>query len=62
MTVAAVKEWKVLGTSVPDPMGDLVTSAHRFPSDIQRPDMLYGKVLRARPTAARSVDLRTRRR
>ncbi len=50
VAVAPVKEWKVLGRSVPRPNSrDLVTGVHRFPSDIQRPNMLYGKVLR--PTA-----------
>jgi isoquinoline 1-oxidoreductase len=60
VTVTAVKEWKILGTSIPRPGGrDLVTGAHRFPSDIQRPDMLYGKVLRAPTYGAKlvSVDL-----
>ena len=47
VAVTPVKEWKVLGTSVPRPnRRDLVTGAHRFPSDVTRPDMLYGKVLR----------------
>ena len=42
-----VKEWKVLGTPVPRPnRRDIVTGAHRYPSDIARPNMLYGKVLR----------------
>ena len=45
--VTPVSEWEVLGTSVPRPnRRDLVTGAHRFPSDIVRPNMLYGKVLR----------------
>jgi isoquinoline 1-oxidoreductase len=60
VTVTAVKEWKVLGTSVPRPNGrDLVTGAHRFPSDIARPGMLYGKVLRAPSYGAKltAVDL-----
>ena len=47
VAVTPVTEWQVLGTSVPRPnRRDLVTGAHRFPSDIERPDMLYGKVLR----------------
>ncbi len=47
VTVTPVKEWKVLGTSLPRPNGrDLVTGAHLFPSDMSRPGMLYGKVLR----------------
>ncbi len=47
MKVTPVKNWKVLGTPVAR-VGreDLVTGAHRFPSDIVRPGMLYGKVLR----------------
>ncbi|NQT81667.1 xanthine dehydrogenase family protein molybdopterin-binding subunit [bacterium] len=45
--VTPVSEWEVLGTSVPRPnRRDLVTGAHRFPSDIVRPRMLYGKILR----------------
>ncbi len=45
-----VKDWKVMGTPVlrPNARG-IVTGTHRFPSDIVRPGMLYGKVLR-RPT------------
>src|SRR5262249_38437584 len=45
--VANVAEWRVLGTpvarvnSVP-----IVTGAHHYPSDTQRPGMLYGKMLR----------------
>lgn len=47
ITITPVKEWKVLGTAVPRPGGrDLVTGKHCFPSDIQRPGMLYGKILR----------------
>ena len=47
VTLTAVKEWKVMGTSVPRPNGrDIVTGTHRYPSDIVRPGMLYGKVLR----------------
>ncbi|MGH9658853.1 MAG: molybdopterin cofactor-binding domain-containing protein, partial [Bryobacteraceae bacterium] len=47
VTVTPVERWKVLGTAVARPNGrDIVTGAHRFPSDIERPNMLYGKVLR----------------
>lgn len=43
-----VKEWKVLGRPVARPNGgDIVTGAHKYPSDVIRPGMLYGKVLRA---------------
>ena len=60
VAVTPVKEWKVLGTSVPRPnRRDLVTGAHRYPSDIVRPGMLYGKVLRPPSYGAKltAVDL-----
>lgn len=46
--VTAVKEWRILGTTHHhlDSAG-VVTGAHRFPSDITRPGMLHGAVLRA---------------
>ena len=48
VAVTAVDEWEVLGGLAPRPaIRDLVTGAHRFPSDITRPGMLYGAVLRA---------------
>jgi isoquinoline 1-oxidoreductase beta subunit len=47
ITVTPVREWKVLGVSARVGGDELVTGKHRFPSDIQRPGMLYGKVLRA---------------
>ena len=53
-----VKDWKILGTSLPRPNGrDLVTGAHRYPSDIKRPDMLYGKVLRPPAYGAKLVSI-----
>jgi len=55
-----VQAWRVLGTSVPRPNGrDLVMGTHAFPSDVRRPGMLYGKVLRPPSYGARlsSVDL-----
>ncbi len=40
-------EWKVAGTAVPKVQGrDFVTGKHVFPSDIVRPGMLFGAVLR----------------
>ena len=40
-------QWKVAGTSLPKAEGrDFVTGKHKFPSDITRPGMLYGAVLR----------------
>jgi isoquinoline 1-oxidoreductase len=55
-----VAGWKVLGRSVVRPNArDLVTGAHTFPSDVVRPGMLYGCVLRppAHGAALQSVDL-----
>jgi len=47
VTVADVAQWRVLGTSVPRVgLVEIVTGAQKFPSDISRPGMLYGKVLR----------------
>jgi isoquinoline 1-oxidoreductase len=46
-TLTPPKEWKVLGTPVKRPnRHDVVTGAQQYPSDIIRPGMLYGKVLR----------------
>jgi CO/xanthine dehydrogenase Mo-binding subunit len=59
-SVTRVDEWKVLGTDVPKVNGrDVVTGAAIYPSDITRPDMLYGKVLRAPSLVAtlKSIDL-----
>jgi isoquinoline 1-oxidoreductase len=60
VALTSVKEWKVLGNPAPRPNGrDIVTGAHKYPSDIIRPGMLYGKVLRAPSYGAKltSVDL-----
>jgi isoquinoline 1-oxidoreductase len=47
VALTAVAEWKVLGQPTLRPNArDLVTGAHQYPSDISRPGMLYGKVLR----------------
>jgi len=55
-----VKDWKTLGAPTPRPNAhDIVTGAHKYPSDIARPGMLYGKILRAPSFGAKliSVDL-----
>lgn len=55
-----VGEWESLGRAVPRPNRlDLVTGAHRYPSDIVRPEMLYGKILRPPSYGAEleSIDL-----
>ena len=47
ISLTPVDRWQVLGTSVRKTSGrDIVTGAYRYPSDVQRPNMLYGKVLR----------------
>ena len=51
-----VEEWDVLGKSVHRPNGrDIVTGSYRYPSDVTRPGMLYGKVLRPPAHRARLV-------
>lgn len=58
--VTPVEQWQVLGTPTPRPnRRDLVTGAHAYPSDVIRPDMLYGKVLRPPSYGAKltSIDL-----
>jgi isoquinoline 1-oxidoreductase beta subunit len=55
-----VSGWKVLGRPATRPNArDLVTGAHRFPSDVVRPGMLYGRVLRppAHGATLGSIDL-----
>ena len=40
-------KWKIAGTAVPKAEGrDFVTGKHKFPSDMTRPGMLHGAVLR----------------
>jgi CO/xanthine dehydrogenase Mo-binding subunit len=51
-----VKDWKVMGTPAPRPNEhEIVTGAHEYPSDIARPGMLYGKILRAPAYGAKLV-------
>ena len=55
-----VEKWQTMGTSVPRPNNrDIVTGAHRYPSDIVQPNMLYGKILRPPSYGAtlESIDL-----
>ncbi len=43
-----VEQWDVMGVSTARPNSrDLVTGGHRYPSDVVREGMLYGKILRA---------------
>jgi len=53
-----VKQWSVLGSSVSKRNSrDIVTGSHRFPSDIARPNMVYGKVLRPASFGATLVSI-----
>jgi CO/xanthine dehydrogenase Mo-binding subunit len=53
-------EWKIAGTAVPKAEGrDFVTGKHKFPSDITRPDMMFGAVLRPDGFNATLVSLDT---
>lgn len=54
-------EWKIAGTPVPKVNGrDFVTGKHKYPSDISRPAMLFGAVLRPDGFNAKLVWLDTR--
>lgn len=60
VALTPVDQWKTMGTSVARPNGrDIVTGAHKYPSDVVRPNMLYGKILRAPSYGAtlESIDL-----
>ncbi len=47
LPLTPAEAWQMCGTSIPKVDGRaLVTGAHRYPSDIARPGMLHGKVLR----------------
>jgi isoquinoline 1-oxidoreductase len=59
-----VSEWTVMGTSVLRPnASDIATGGHHYPSDIIRPGMLFGKILRPPSFGAtlESIDLETAR-
>ena len=53
-------DWKIAGTPVPKANGrDFVTGKHQFPSDIVRPGMMFGAVLRPDGFNATLVSLDT---
>ncbi len=57
---AKVENWKVLGESIPKTTGEaVVTGAWKYPSDVVRTGMLFGKVLRPPSYGAKleSIDL-----
>jgi isoquinoline 1-oxidoreductase len=54
-------KWTVAGTSVPKVDGRaFVTGAHRYASDVKRPGMLFGKVLRPPSFKAELTSVQTR--
>ncbi len=60
ITLTPQRQWKSMGRSVARPnLRALVTGTHHYPSDISRPGMLYGKVLRPPSYGAtlESIDL-----
>jgi CO/xanthine dehydrogenase Mo-binding subunit len=60
VTLTQVDKWRVMGTAVSRTnRRDLVTGAHKYPSDYTLPGMLYGKILRPPTYTAKlvSVDL-----
>ncbi|MBO0700005.1 MAG: xanthine dehydrogenase family protein molybdopterin-binding subunit, partial [Zavarzinella sp.] len=59
--IAKPADWKVAGTSAPKADGrDFVTGAHQYASDIRRPGMLFGKVLRAPAFKAKLTSVDTK--
>jgi len=55
-----VEKWTVAGTSVPKVDGKaFVTGTHRYTSDVKRPGMLFGKVLRAPAFGAKLTGVKT---
>jgi len=57
-SVAPVEAWEVMGASYATPnRRDLVTGAHKFPSDMTRPGMLYDAMLRPPSYGAKLVSI-----
>ncbi len=58
VAVTPASKWKVAGTTVPKVDGrGFVTGAHKYASDMRRPGMLHGKILRAPALEAALVSL-----
>jgi isoquinoline 1-oxidoreductase len=54
--VTPAADWKIAGTSVPKVEGRaIVTGKHKYASDVKRPDMLHGKILRPEKLGATLV-------
>jgi CO/xanthine dehydrogenase Mo-binding subunit len=60
VALAPAAKWKIAGTPVPKVSGrDFVTGAHKYPSDMTRPGMLHGKILRPPAFEATLLSLET---
>ena len=58
IALTPASDWKIAGTAVPKVNGrDFVTGKHKYPSDIVRPGMMFGKVLRPQGFNATLVSL-----
>lgn len=54
-------QWKIAGKALPKVNGrEIVTGKHQYTSDLKRPDMLYGKVLRPSAFGATLASIDTR--
>jgi isoquinoline 1-oxidoreductase len=61
LSVTPPAKWHVAGTSVPKVDGQaIVTGKHRYSSDVKRPGMLYGKILRPAALGATLEEVDTR--
>jgi isoquinoline 1-oxidoreductase len=59
-TLTKSVDWKIAGTAVAKAAGrDFVNGKHKYPSDITRPEMLFGSVLRAEGFNATLVSMDT---
>jgi len=60
-TLTPATQWTIAGTSIPKTTArDIVTGAHRYTSDMARPDMLLGRVLRPAAFNATLVSIDTK--
>ncbi len=58
--LTAAQDWQVAGTAIPKANGRaFVTGKHKYPSDIVRPGMLFGAVLRAEGFHAKLISAKT---
>ena len=60
--LTAPEQWRVTGSSLPKVEGrSFVTGRHQYPSDIKRPGMRYGKILRPPSVGAKLESIDTAR-